>query len=152
MKNGDKLEVIQKKLDEITPYENNPRHNDEAVGAVAASIREFGFQQPIVTDKDGVIIVGHTRLKAAKKLGLETVPVVVADLDEQCWLYKERYGDKVVVFDKKEQAESTDTMTASDDLLSVVFARNACYKIAKGLGLNYFAEFDDDIDSIIKKI
>lgn len=82
MKSSEKLEVVQKKLGEITPYANNPRNNDDAVEAVAASIREFGFQQPIVTDKDGVIIVGHTRLKAAEMLGLETVPVVVADLDE----------------------------------------------------------------------
>ena len=82
MKSSEKLEVVQKKLGDIIPYANNPRNNDEAVEAVAASIREFGFQQPIVTDKDGVIIVGHTRLKAAEMLGLETVPVVVADLTE----------------------------------------------------------------------
>lgn len=63
----------------IRPYEKNPRRNDEAVDAVAASIREFGWQQPIVVDKDGVIIAGHTRYKAAKKLKCETVPVVVAD-------------------------------------------------------------------------
>ena len=63
----------------IRPYEKNPRRNDEAVDAVAASIREFGWQQPIVLDKDGVIIAGHTRYKAAKKLKCDTVPVVVAD-------------------------------------------------------------------------
>jgi hypothetical protein len=65
-------------LEQIKPYENNPRINDDAVDAVAASIREFGFSQPIVVDSDHVIIVGHTRLKAAKKLGLERVPVLVA--------------------------------------------------------------------------
>lgn len=65
-------------IDRVRPYENNPRHNEEAVAAVAASIKEFGFPQPIVVDNDGVIIVGHTRLKAAKKLGLERVPVIVA--------------------------------------------------------------------------
>ncbi len=59
-------------------YENNPRNNDKAVDAVAASIKEYGFSQPIVVDSDSVIIVGHTRLKAAQKLGLERVPVVVA--------------------------------------------------------------------------
>lgn len=63
----------------IRPYEKNPRRNDEAVDAVAASIREFGWQQPIVVDKDGVIIAEHTRYKAAKKLKCDTVPVVVAD-------------------------------------------------------------------------
>ncbi|HBJ38540.1 MAG TPA: chromosome partitioning protein ParB, partial [Planctomycetaceae bacterium] len=60
------------------PYESNPRVNDKAVDAVAASIKEYGFSQPIVVDTYGVIIVGHTRLKAAQKLGLEYVPVVVA--------------------------------------------------------------------------
>jgi len=65
-------------LSRIRPYDNNPRHNDQAVEAVARSIREYGFQQPIVVDADGVIIVGHTRWKAARKLGLEKVPVHVA--------------------------------------------------------------------------
>jgi DNA modification methylase len=65
-------------LTAIRPYTNNPRHNDAAVDAVAASIREFGFRQPLVVDTNGVIIVGHTRYKAALKLGLETVPIHVA--------------------------------------------------------------------------
>lgn len=84
------MEVVAKKLNEIRPYEKNPRRNDDAVDAVAASIKEFGFQQPIVVDKDGVIIAGHTRYKAAKKLGLKTVPVVVADTltDEQVKAYR----------------------------------------------------------------
>lgn len=65
-------------LDNVRPYENNPRINDGAVDAVAESIRRFGFRQPLVVDEDGVILAGHTRLKAAAKLGLERVPVVVA--------------------------------------------------------------------------
>src|SRR3979411_1221678 len=65
-------------ISSIRPYENNPRLNDEAVDAVALSIKAFGFRQPIVVDEQGVIIVGHTRYKAALKLGLETVPVHVA--------------------------------------------------------------------------
>ena len=73
------MNVQEMRLDEIRPYENNPRKNDEAVQAVANSIREFGFKQPIVVDADGVIIVGHTRYKAAQMLGLETAPVLVAD-------------------------------------------------------------------------
>lgn len=66
-------------VNKIIPYINNPRNNDEAVDKVAASIKEFGFQQPIVVDKENVVIVGHTRLLASKKLGLEKVPVIVAD-------------------------------------------------------------------------
>ena len=64
--------------DSITPYSRNPRVNDQAVDAVAASIREFGFRQAIVIDAAGVIVVGHTRWKAAKKLGLAQVPAHVA--------------------------------------------------------------------------
>jgi hypothetical protein len=64
------LKVVQRPIDEIKPYEKNPRQNDGAIDAVAASIRQFGFRQPIVVDADGVIICGHTRFKAARKLGL----------------------------------------------------------------------------------
>lgn len=68
------MKILTKKIEEITPYENNPRLNDTAVDAVANSIRDFGFKNPVIIDKDGVIVCGHTRLKAAKKLGLKTVP------------------------------------------------------------------------------
>lgn len=64
---------------DLKPYENNPRLNEDAVDLVAASIEEFGFKQPIVVDKDLIIIAGHTRWKAAQKLGLETVPCIQAD-------------------------------------------------------------------------
>lgn len=74
-----KLKVQYWPIDDVKPYPNNPRNNDDAVEYVANSIREFGWQQPIVVDTDGTIIAGHTRLKAAKRLGMETVPVVVAD-------------------------------------------------------------------------
>lgn len=73
------MKIIDKKLAELTPYANNPRLNDGAVDAVAASIKAFGFKVPIIIDKDGVIVAGHTRLKAAQKLGLKTVPCIVAD-------------------------------------------------------------------------
>ena len=72
------MKIERRPLSEIKPYPNNPRINDGAVDAVAASIRQFGFRQPIVVDTEGVIIVGHTRYKAALKLGLEKVPVHVA--------------------------------------------------------------------------
>jgi DNA modification methylase len=72
------MKIELRKLSDIKPYENNPRLNDDAVEAVAASICEFGFRQPIVVDAEGVIICGHTRYKAALKLGLEKVPVHVA--------------------------------------------------------------------------
>lgn len=65
-------------IDRVIPYARNPRNNDDAIATVAASLAEFGWRQPIVVDDDGVIIVGHTRLKAAKQLGMEEVPVHVA--------------------------------------------------------------------------
>ena len=67
------------RTDEIRPYERNPRHNDEAVGFVAESIRRFGFRVPIVIDAGGVIVCGHTRYKAALALEMTEVPCVVAD-------------------------------------------------------------------------
>jgi DNA modification methylase len=70
--------VEMRPIDSIRPYENNPRLNDAAVDAVAASLTSFGWRQPVVVDEEGVIIVGHTRYKAAKKLGLTEVPVHVA--------------------------------------------------------------------------
>ncbi|MFM7976958.1 MAG: ParB N-terminal domain-containing protein, partial [Pirellula sp.] len=72
------MKIDIKPIAEIKPYPNNPRINDDAVDAVASSIKEFGFRQPIVVDTDGVIICGHTRFKAAQKLGLEKVPIHVA--------------------------------------------------------------------------
>ena len=72
------MKIELRPLADITPYENNPRINDGAVDAVAASLREFGFRQPIVVDTEGVIVCGHTRYKAALKLGLEKAPVHVA--------------------------------------------------------------------------
>ena len=69
------MHIEMRPLATIHAYPHNPRRNDHAVAAVAASIREFGFRQPIVVDEDNVIIVGNTRYKAALQLGLETVPV-----------------------------------------------------------------------------
>lgn len=78
------MRVQDTDISKIKPYKNNPRDNSEAIGEVAKSIKAYGFQQPIVVDKDGIIIVGHTRYEAAKSLGLKTVPVVWAsNLNEQ---------------------------------------------------------------------
>ena len=73
------MQVRMLSLAEIHPYERNPRKNDKAVEAVAASIERFGFLVPLVIDKAGTIIAGHTRYKAAQKIGLQTVPCVIAE-------------------------------------------------------------------------
>lgn len=73
------MKIIEIATADLKPYENNPRKNDSAVGAVKKSIEQFGFQEPIVIDKNKVIVCGHTRLKAAKILGIEKIPCVIAD-------------------------------------------------------------------------
>ena len=84
------MDIVEKKLADIKPYEKNPRKNDNAVDTVTNSIKEFGFKVPIVIDKDNVIVCGHTRYKASKKLGLEVVPCVIADdlTEEQIKAYR----------------------------------------------------------------
>lgn len=90
------MEIITKKISELIPYKNNPRKNDAAVELVANSIREFGFKVPCVIDKDNVLVCGHTRLKAARRLGMAEIPCVVADdlNDEQ--IKKFRIADNSV--------------------------------------------------------
>ena len=73
------MQIEYKRLEDIIPYAANPRKNDDAVEYVARSINEFGFKVPIIIDKDGFIIAGHTRYKAAKYLGMNEVPVICAD-------------------------------------------------------------------------
>jgi len=73
------LKIVIKNIDELKVYENNPRKNDQAVDAVANSIKEFGFKVPVIITKDNVIIAGHTRIKACKKLGISDVPCIIAD-------------------------------------------------------------------------
>ncbi len=79
------MQIVEKNINELTPYENNPRKNDKSVDYVANSISQFGFKVPIVIDSNGVIVAGHTRYKAAVKLKMDTVPCIIADdlSDEQ---------------------------------------------------------------------
>ena len=79
------LAVVYKDVDELVPYADNPRINDAAVDAVANSIREFGFKVPVVLDRNNVIVAGHTRVKASRKLSLKQIPCIIADdlTDEQ---------------------------------------------------------------------
>lgn len=80
-----KLEIKYIPIDDIKPYKNNPRLNEEAIPYVMNSIKEFGFKNPIILDKNNVIVAGHTRLESAKKLDMEEVPVIYADdlIEEQ---------------------------------------------------------------------
>lgn len=95
------MNVKEINIKDIRPYEKNPRKNNSAVAYVAESIKQFGFKVPIIIDKNNVIVAGHTRYKAAKKLGINTVPVIIADdlTDEQIKAF--RLADNKVA----EQAE-----------------------------------------------
>ena len=79
------MQVVDKQVNDLIPYENNPRNNNEAIPEVAKSIESFGFKVPIIVDRNNIVIAGHTRLEAAKMIGIETVPCIVADdlTDEQ---------------------------------------------------------------------
>lgn len=105
-------------VSELKPYEKNPRINDNAVEACAESIREYGFKVPIIVDNNGVIIAGHTRLKAAKRLGLKKVPVIIADdlSEEQAKAF--RIADNKVsdfsIWDNKLLLEELDALKDSD--------------------------------------
>ena len=115
------MNIINKKLNEIKPYDKNPRKNDEAVKYVAQSIKDFGFKVPIIIDKNNIIVCGHTRYKAAKKLKLDTVPCIMADdlTDEQIKAFR-LADNKVGEFAEwdfdllKEEIESLTTIDVSD--------------------------------------
>ena len=117
---NDKKQIQYLPLSELKPYENNPRKNDEAVEYVAKSIQEFGFKVPIVIDKNGVIVAGHTRYKAAKEIGMEAVPCIVADdlTEEQVKAF--RLADNKVsdfsIWDNKKLLEELDSI--NDDMFT----------------------------------
>ena len=73
------MQIVYRDINTITPYKNNPRHNENAVDAVRASIAEFGFKVPLVVDRHGTIVAGHTRYAAAKQLHMSELPCIVAD-------------------------------------------------------------------------
>ena len=91
--------IVIKKINELVAYGNNPRINDEAVDAVAASIQAFGFRNPILIDSNNVIVAGHTRLKASQKLGIEEVPCIVIDdlTDDEVRKISDVIADTMVV-------------------------------------------------------
>lgn len=80
----EKLKIEYVKIDDIKPYENNPRHNEKAIDYVVDSIKNFGFKVPVIIDENNILITGHTRIEAAKKLKIKEVPAIKAnDLTEQ---------------------------------------------------------------------
>jgi len=111
------------RIDKLHPHHKNPRHNDHAVDSIANSIKRFGFTSPIIANKDGTILAGHTRWKSAKKLNLDTVPVVYVDLSpvdaELLMIADNKLGEKAdwntdqlssLLMDLKEQGEDLDVL------------------------------------------
>ena len=103
------MEIKMIKIEDLKPYENNPRFNDNAVEYVANSIKKFGFKVPLVIDKDNVIVTGHTRYKASQQLGLKEVPCIVADDLNEKQIKAFRIADN----------KTNDMAEWNDDLLSI---------------------------------
>ena len=152
------LRVKYAPIDDVRPYDDNPRHNDGAVEAVVASIREFGWKQPIVVDADGTIVVGHTRWKAAKRLGMDEVPVVVAsDLTpEQCAAYRladNRVGE-LAEWDSELLAQELDGLSDLD-MSAFGFTERDMESAAGGVDFSNLdamsGEGDDGYDEFVEK-
>ena len=133
-------EILMLPLRDIRPYERNPRLNDDSVDAVANSIRDFGFRAPIIVDKEHVIIAGHTRYKAAKKLRLKTVPVIVADdmTPEQVEAYR--------IADNSAGSASTWDLDLLADILPDIDFDMADY----GLDLDVVSTYEDQQTEIVE--
>jgi ParB-like chromosome segregation protein Spo0J len=150
------LEVDDMRIQEwdigmLRPYANNPRVNEGAVQAVASSIKRFGFRQPIVADRDGVIVAGHTRWEAAKQLGLKKVPVHVAkdltpELARAYRIADNKTAELAQWDDEKLTTELELLRNAGDDLQVLAFTsrelNSLLGKPADGSSLQYSARFE----------
>lgn len=116
------MQIETRNVHDLVPYENNPRLNADAIDAVAASIKAFGFKVPIVVDRDGVIITGHTRREAALRLNLEEVPVIVADdlTEDQVRAFRlaDNKVSELATWDEDALQAELDALTAADFDLS----------------------------------
>ena len=110
------MQIQDTDISKIKPYENNPRDNDDAVEPTAKSIKQFGWQQPIVVDKHNVIVAGHTRYKAAKKLKLKEVPIIYAKHKDGTWLTDEEVNAYRLADNKTGELAEWDDDLLADDL------------------------------------
>ncbi len=151
------MKIQQLSPDAVKPYARNPRVNDPAVDAVARSIQEFGFRQPIVVDADHVIIVGHTRWKAAKKLGLAKVPVHVAtDLSAaQIAAYRiadNKTSDLAAWDNDLLAAELADLQAADFDLEALGFSSEDLQHLASPAGVVDFADPPESVQENVRDL
>lgn len=117
------MRVQDMKVDDLIPYDGNPRKNEKAIGPVMESIKKFGFRVPLVVDEKNVVITGHTRLEAAKRLGLDMVPVIVAqDLDEEkarAFRLADNKTAEIAVWDFEKLEAELDAIDADGWLLNI---------------------------------
>lgn len=118
----DELKIVYRKPEELLEYDNNPRNNEEAVGKVAESIRQFGFKVPILIDQNNIIIAGHTRKLAAEELGLTQIPCIcVEDLSEQQVKAFRLADNKVAEFSSWDPDKLTDELADIMDIDMTIF-------------------------------
>ena len=143
------MKIENLKIDQIKPYPRNPRKNDAAVGKVASSLKEFGWQQPIVVDKDMVVIAGHTRLAAAISLGFEKAPVLIASTLTPSQIKAYRIADNRVA--EEADWDSGLLKIELDDLVSNDFSLNVLGFTGDELKiiLNPESEFAADEDEVL---
>ena len=130
------MNIIKMKVEDLIPYINNPRNNESAVDKVASSINEFGFKNPIIIDKNNIVINGHTRLLASKKLGLKEVPVIRADDLTEAQVKAFRIADN----------KTSEYATWNEDLLKLELEQLEEMDFnLEGLNIDY-SEFDLEIE------
>lgn len=145
------MKIINLKIDVLKPYDKNPRKNKEAVKYVAESIKEFGFKQPIVIDKNNVIVCGHTRLLAAKQLGLKEVPCILADD-----LTKEQINAYRLVDNKTNEFAEWDNELLKEELFKLPSLNMKLFGFEEEQKEEQIAEEDnyeepEQLESIVKK-
>lgn len=141
----EKLEVIYKDIKDIKPYENNPRDNSKAIEQVMKSIEEFGFKVPIVINKDGTIVTGHTRYEACKRLGLKEIPCIIADDLNEKQIKAFRIADnKVTDYSIWDNSKLLEELQSLDDIFTG-------FEISELFGGEELDEKDNDfLDDVIE--
>lgn len=140
------MRIITRKVEDLQPYENNPRKNDGGVKYVAESIRDFGFKVPIVIDKNGVIVAGHTRYLASIELGLEEVPCIVADdLDD------EQVKEFRLVDNRTGEMAKWDWEMLSEELARIPEVDLSKYGLEESSFDKYFEPMEGDTSSVAEE-
>ena len=142
-------------IDKLIEYARNPRKNDHAVDRVAAAIREFGFRVPVVAKSDGTVVDGHLRLKAAKKLGLTEVPVVLADdmtdLQIKAFRLSVNKMAELAEWDDELLAVELGELNAADFDMALIGFDAAGLALAMGLGADFEAGSEEDQGKLDEK-